>query len=134
MPDNTPASRTNVELKTLALDMLTRKVFSNLNCASQAELEKVFPWLTTMTPEAHNQFTAKGARLFYEYVNKAKGKLPSGKPVFLTMQYLLPGEFVRYEELYEALVTAIDGVKISSDKDMPSIRPLDAPRFWMPGG
>ncbi len=130
--DNAPILKTNRELKTLALDMLVGKVFSNLNCANMDELESVFVWLKALTPEAHKVFQAKGAKLFYEYVKLSKGSLPNGKPVFLTMQYLLPEEFARYEELYEELVAAIDSVTVANDRSIPSIRPLAAPKFWMP--
>lgn len=90
------------ELKTLAQDILTNKVFTDRHCRELQDLPLVFMPLALMTKE-QAESTLGDVGMIYEYYDKAAPVGVNGLPVFMSFQKLTLAEAKQCSEFYKEL-------------------------------
>lgn len=80
--------RTDEELKTIARDLFTGKIFCDRHLREGENLEMVFSILLFMNKEQHEKFQAEEPYFIYEYLNQAGPRSCNGLPMFFSMQFL----------------------------------------------
>lgn len=80
--------KTDEEIKQLALDCISDKIFTSQMCRSEEDIPMVFMVLTFTSKEMINQMIELKLSLIYEYYSEAGPRSVNGYPCFLSMKWL----------------------------------------------
>ena len=101
--------KTDEELKKIALDLYSGKIFSDRHLRNpETEIPMVFQVVNLMTEEAVKELEAKKPVFAYEYLDKANPIGVNGYPTFLTMSYLCEEEYTKMIEYYKKIEASIN--------------------------
>jgi hypothetical protein len=98
-------SKTEQELKQLALDVVEGKVFTDRHCSSFDEALRSFMIIRLMSKEQLEELMAKEPVMFYEYYSKAGPLSINGMPSFFSINFLTKEEGAIYESMIQKLIT-----------------------------
>jgi|TARA_Y100000034_G_C6910429_1_gene424495 hypothetical protein len=99
--------RTDKELKELAVDIFENKVFGTWAFRDDQEMESlmgmVFMPFLFMSQEDKAKLTAAKVHHIYEYYDQAGPRSINGKPIFMSMRFILDTEWVKIKKYVEKL-------------------------------
>ena len=98
--------RNDEELKQIAIDLFSGKIFTDRHLNSPEELAHHFMPLVFMK-ETNLKKLSKKVDFIYEYMDKAMPMGCNGKPIFMSLQYLTKPETKKMLLYHEKLKTAV---------------------------
>lgn len=102
--------KTDEELKKIALDIYSDKIFSDRNCPDEHSVRTVFMPLALMNKEQMQELVDDKAAFIYEYLDKAGPMACNGMPMFLSFQYLTEDELEKVTDYYDKITAAVEGI------------------------
>ena len=88
-------SRSDKELKELALGILNRSVYTSMDVPEGHGMEMVFMVLALMTKEQKEDLLACEPFLFYEEISKSMPRSINGQPSFLSVKFINKVDYER---------------------------------------
>jgi hypothetical protein len=98
------------ELKQIAKDLFTDKIFSDRHLSSEYEITNSFPILLLMRKKDVEKMNKSGVDFIYEYYDKAMPMGVNGKPIFFSCHTLTKPETKKMFKFYGKLKTACDSL------------------------
>lgn len=100
--------RSEKELRELAMDIVENKVFGSWMFRSAEEASNlmgmVFMCALFMAEEDREKLKAAGANHFYEYYDKSLPRSINGKPIFMSMRFILDEEWNDLDKYINELI------------------------------
>lgn len=101
---------TDEELKQIARDLHTGKIFCDRHCPSPEAVSQVFMILNFLNEEQLKDFEAKEFDFFYEYLDKAGPVAVNGLPSFFSIRCLNKTDSARMFDYYNKIKAALEAV------------------------
>ena len=89
---------TDDDIKTLARDIASNRVFTDRHIENPRDFPMVFMVLAFMGDEQHKEFTERDVGMVYEYMDKAGPTSCNGMPCFFSLQIITKAETIKVFE------------------------------------
>lgn len=103
--------KTDEELKQIALDIYSGKIFSDRDCPDEHSVRTVFMPLALMDNEQLQELVNDKAAFIYEYLDKAGPMACNGMPMFLSFKYLAEDDLEKVISYYDKITAAVEGIE-----------------------
>lgn len=102
--------KNNEELKQIALDIHSGKIFTDRHIKNSVDVPRVFMILSLLNRKQINELKNSNPGLIYEYIEKAGSIAVNGYPSFLSYKTLSQKEFKKVMSYHKKIEEAIKAV------------------------
>ena len=103
-------SRSDEELKQLALDYYKGLIFTDRQCRTPEDVRSVFMILVFINKKQIEALQKKPPKLIFEYYSKATPMAVNGYPTFFSCSFLNEEEFNKFHEFFNKIKDSVDKV------------------------
>lgn len=101
----------DAEIKNLALDLISDKIFTHCHMDKEDDLPKVFMPIALGAFHGVDDEGLKDIGLIYEYMDKAGPRAINGSPSFMSMKYLSKTDTERLFQKAKEMTKVIDNIQ-----------------------